>query len=276
MEVADGFFPNPYVHVNGLSHTASYLQQVEMTLLLTTPTTITGKVKVPIQHYSGFFLSTIKNPPEAYPRYATSTGMKTWKDANKRVSDNRRLDDMFSMPFNPHIINYEPLRGYMVPKFRTYDGTSDPFDYIMHYRQLMTLDIGNDALLCKVFLANLHGQALLWFHRLPKNSMNNFRDLSEAFVGHYLCSTHHKHNIKFMKRFGHAVLQVESCSMDIILQIFKRSIYLANKYSMLEDDVRVATQQVLVTNRPIRNDHARSSKPLNQLRQVNKGRDSQQ
>ncbi|RVW81073.1 hypothetical protein CK203_045369 [Vitis vinifera] len=55
----------------------------------------------------------------------------------------------------------------------------------MHYRQLMTLDIGNDALLCKVFPASLQGQALSWFHRLPPNSIDNFRDLSEAFVGQY-------------------------------------------------------------------------------------------
>ena len=83
--------------------------------------------------------------------------------------------------------------------------------------------------------------------------------------------------------------------MDDILQIFKQSIYLgtsffesltkkqpetmddlfkqANKYSMLEDDVRAATQQVLVTNCHTRHDHARSSKPSNQLRQANKGQD---
>ncbi|RVW81904.1 hypothetical protein CK203_033232 [Vitis vinifera] len=86
---------------------------------------------------------------------------------------------------------YHPLRaprGFLVPKFSTYDGTNDPFDHIMHYRQLMTLDIGNDALLCKVFPASLQGQALSWFHRLPPNSVGNFRDLSEAFVGQYLCS----------------------------------------------------------------------------------------
>ena len=95
---------------------------------------------------------------------------------------------MLSTLFSPHIINYKPLRGFMVPKFTTYDGTSDLFDHIMHYRQLMTVDIGNNALLCKVFLASLHGQALSWFHYLPKNSVNNFLDLLEAFVGHYLCS----------------------------------------------------------------------------------------
>ena len=81
---------------------------------------------------------------------------------------------MLSKPFNPYIINYEPPRGFMVPKFSTYDGTSDPFDHIMHYRKLMTLDIGNDALLCKVFLASLHDQSLSWFHHFSLNSMNNF------------------------------------------------------------------------------------------------------
>ena len=86
---------------------------------------------------------------------------------------------------------------------------------------------------------------------------------------------------EFVKRFGHIVLQVESYSMDDVLQIFKRSIYpgtpffvsltkkspttmnnlfkWANKYSMLEDDVRVATQQVLVTSWPSKNDSAKSS-----------------
>ncbi|RVW52932.1 hypothetical protein CK203_072721 [Vitis vinifera] len=153
----------------------------------------------------------------------------------------------------------------------------------MHYRQLMTLDIGNDMLLCKVFLASLQDQALSWFHRLPANSIDNFRDLSEVFVGQYLCSARHRQNIstlqnikmqknetlrEFVKRFGQAILQVELYSMDAILQIFKRSIcpgtlffkslakkpptsmddlfWRASKYFMLEDDVHAATQQVLV------------------------------
>ncbi|RVW31155.1 hypothetical protein CK203_108452 [Vitis vinifera] len=188
-------------------------------------------------------------------------------------SISKRLDDMLSTPFCSHITHYEPPRGFLVPKFSTYDGTNDPFDHIMHYRQLMTLDIGNDALLCKVFPASLQGQALSWFHRLPPNSVDNFRDLFEAFVGQYLCSARHKQNIstlqnikmkdneslrEFVKRFGQAVLQIEVCSMDAVLQIFKRSICpgtpffeslakkppttmddlfrRANKYSMLEDD----------------------------------------
>ena len=143
---------------------------------------------------------------------------------------------MLSTPFCSHIIHYDPPRGFLVPKFSTYDGSSDPFDYIMHYRQLMTLDIRNDVLLCKVFPPSLQCQALSWFHRLPPNSVDNFRDLSEAFVGQYLCSARHKQNIstlqnvkmqeneslrEFLKWFGQAVLQVEAYSMDAVLQIFK-------------------------------------------------------
>ncbi|RVX15935.1 hypothetical protein CK203_005789 [Vitis vinifera] len=142
------------------------------------------------------------------------------------------LNDMLSTPFYSHIIHYEPPRGFLVPKFSTYDGSNDPFDHIMHYRQLMTLDIGNDALLCKVFPTSLQGQALSWFHRLPPNSVDNFRDLLEAFVGQYLCSARHKQNIstlqnikmqdneslrEFVKLFGQVVLQVKAYSMDAVL-----------------------------------------------------------
>lgn len=62
-------------------------------------------------------------------------------------SASRRLDDMLSMPFSLYIINYELSRGFMVPKFMTFDGTSDLFNHIMHYRQLMALDIGNDTVM---------------------------------------------------------------------------------------------------------------------------------
>ncbi|WJZ86090.1 hypothetical protein VitviT2T_005584 [Vitis vinifera] len=176
--------------------------------------------------------------------------------------------------------------------------------------RLMTLDIGNDMLLCKVFPASLQGQALSWFHRLPANSIDNFRDLFEVFVGQYLCSARHKQNIstlqnikmqenetlrEFVKRFRQVVLQVESYSMDAILQIFKRSICLgtlffeslakkppismddlfrhASKYSMLEDDVRAATQQVLVVGQAARSEATKSFKAPNHHGSSNRGQD---
>lgn len=106
---------------------------------------------------------------------------------------------MFSKSFGLHIISYKPPRGLLVPKFTMYDGTSDPFDHLLHYRQLMTLDIGNHVLLCKVFPTSLHGLTLLWFHRLLHNSINSFYDVSEAFFGHYLCSARQKQTISMIR-----------------------------------------------------------------------------
>ncbi|RVX06191.1 hypothetical protein CK203_027530 [Vitis vinifera] len=137
--------------------------------------------------------------------------------------------------------------------------------------------------------------ALISFITSPQGDSS---DLSEAFVGQYLCSARHKQNIstlqnikmqdneslrEFVKRFGQAVLQVEACSMDAVLQIFKRSICLgtpffeslakkppttmddlfrrASKYSMLEDDVRAATQQVMVAGQAARGSAKRNAKP---------------
>ena len=49
-----------------------------------------------------------------------------------------------------------------------------------------------------------------------------------------------------------------------------------DKYSMLEDNVWIATQQVLVTNRLTKDDKVESSKSSNQLRQASKRQASQQ
>ena len=186
---------------------------------------------------------------------------------------------MLSMSFNPHIISYEPPKGFLVPKFTMYDGTSDPFDHLLHYQQLMTLDFRNNVLFCKVFPTSLHGSTLSWFHHLPQNSINSFCDVFKAFFDHYLCSACQKKNISilqnikmqeneslrdFMKRFGQMVLQVEFYNIDAILQIFKWSISPStlffesftkkppvlmddlfrrtDKYAMLKDDVRAASQ----------------------------------
>ena len=229
---------------------------------------------------------------EVWPSLSATTVMLEWpshpsSQQQTRVlavqdppgSINWQLDDMLSMPFSPQFINYEPSRGFMVSKFTTYDGTSDPFDHIMHSGQLMTLVIGYDALLCKVSLFNQPTRSgSLVVPSPPKELHEQFSGSFGSLCGHYLCSACHKLNIstlqnikmqeneslrEFMKRFGQVVLQVESYSMDAILQIFKRNICLgtpffesltknplatmddlfkqANKYSMLKDDVRVAT-----------------------------------
>ena len=94
----------------------------------------------------------------------------------------RGPQDMLSTPLGQHILEYNPPRGFSIPPFAMYDGSSDPYDHMFHYNQAMILNTGDDRLLCKVFPVSLKGPALAWFHKLPRGSINTFSELWAAFV----------------------------------------------------------------------------------------------
>ena len=191
---------------------------------------------------------------------------------------------MLSTPLGQHILDYDPPRGFSIPPFAMYDGSSDPYDHILHYNQAMILNTGDDRLLCKVFPASLKGPALSWFHKLPQGSINTFSELWAAFVSQYLCSVRQKGNISslqsilkredesirdFTRRLGQVVQQIDIYSMDAVLQNFRRSfrptapffqslsldppitmeeLYRReDKFSTLEDNIRAASQTVMIT-----------------------------
>ena len=97
------------------------------------------------------------------------------------VATIRSPDDMLSFPLRRHILGYEPPRGFVIPTFTMFDGSTDPNDHMFHYNQAMTLNASND-LLCKVFPASLCDPTLAWFHKLPRSSINTFNELWEAFI----------------------------------------------------------------------------------------------
>ena len=81
------------------------------------------------------------------------------------------LEDMLSSPLGQHILSYEPPRGFVIQSFAMYDGSSDPYDHMLHFNQEMILNAGNDRLLCKVFPTGLRGSPWL-------GSTNSLGDLS--------------------------------------------------------------------------------------------------
>ena len=189
-----------------------------------------------------------------------------------------------SSPLGQHILDYEPPRGFVIPPFAMYNGSSDSYDHMLHFNQAMILNTRDDQLLCKVFPASLKGLTLAWFHKLPRGSINSFGELWVVFVSQYLCSVRQKGNISslqailkqedesiqdFTRRFKKAVQQIDIYSMDAVLQNFRisfgpttpffQSLSLdplatmeelyrwADKFSTLEDNIRDASQIVMIT-----------------------------
>ena len=103
--------------------------------------------------------------------------------------------DMLSSPLGPHILSYEPPHGFVMQPIAMCDGSTDPYDHMLHFNQTMILSAGNDHLLCKAFLTSLKGPALAWIHKLPRGSINSFNKLGTEFIFQYLCSVRQKGNI---------------------------------------------------------------------------------
>ena len=191
---------------------------------------------------------------------------------------------MLFSPLGQHILDYDPPRGFSIPAFAMYDGSSDPYNHMLHFNQAMILNAEDNRLLFKVFPANLKGPTLAWFHKIPRGSINSFGELWVAFVSQYMCSVRQKGNISslqailkwedesirdFTRKFGQTVQQIDIYSMDAVLQNFRRSfgpttqffqslsldppatmeeLYRwANKFSTLEDNIRAASQIVMIT-----------------------------
>ena len=157
----------------------------------------------------------------------------------------RGLEDTLSSPLGQYILSYELPRGFVISSFAMYDGSSDPYDHMLHFNKEMILNVGNDHLLCKVFLTSLKKPALAWFHKLPWRSINSFSELWAAFVSQYLCSVRQKGNISslqtifkgedesisdFTRRFGRAVQHIDLYSMDAVLQNFRMSFGLTTPF----------------------------------------------
>lgn len=64
-----------------------------------------------------------------------------------------------------------------------YNGTGNSRDHIINYKTFIELQTHSDALLYKVFSTTLTGATLTWFNNLKTESIKNFYDLANSFIG---------------------------------------------------------------------------------------------
>ena len=73
-----------------------------------------------------------------------------------------------------------------MPQVEAFDCTRDPVDHLNTYKNQMELHGYQDPVRCRAFAITLKGPALAWFNRLPPSSISSFRELSIAFVSHFI------------------------------------------------------------------------------------------
>ncbi|XP_013633075.1 PREDICTED: uncharacterized protein LOC106338707 [Brassica oleracea var. oleracea] len=101
----------------------------------------------------------------------------------------RVLRETQNTPFTTRLISIPVRHQKNKIKLPTYNGTSDPREYLTAF----SIATGRAnfspeervAGLCQLFVENLSGLALGWFSRLEAHSIDNYNQLSTAFLKHY-------------------------------------------------------------------------------------------
>ena len=78
------------------------------------------------------------------------------------------------------------LAKFKMPLIETFNGTKDPVDHLNTYKNRIELHRYQDPVRCRAFVITLKGPTLAWFNRLPPSSISSFRELSIAFVSHFI------------------------------------------------------------------------------------------
>ena len=96
------------------------------------------------------------------------------------------LVQQIESPFTAKVLHFPLPTKFMMPPMEAFDGVKDPVDHLNTYKNQMELHGYQDPVRCRAFAITLKGTALAWFNRLPPSSISSFKELSIAFVSHFI------------------------------------------------------------------------------------------
>ena len=89
-------------------------------------------------------------------------------------------------PFTAEVLHFPLPAKFRMLQIKAFDRTKDPVNHLNTYKNQMKLHEYQDPVRCRAFAITLKGPALAWFNRLPPSSVSSFRELSIAFVSHFI------------------------------------------------------------------------------------------
>ena len=119
-------------------------------------------------------------------------GIQQERSHMKEVVKGRARDSMDTLvqqtesPFIAKVLHFPIPTKFRMSQIEAFDGTKDLVDHFNTYKNQMELHGYQDPVRCRAFAITLKGPALAWFNRLPPSSVSSFRELSIAFVSHFI------------------------------------------------------------------------------------------
>ena len=164
--------------------------------------------------------------------------MDELRNALKEKTD-RSVDRMIrasDSPFIAAVLECPVPSKFRLPRLEPFDGLKDPQDHLNTFKTTLGLQQPLDGILCRSFPTTLKAATREWFTKLPTSSIDNFEQLSSAFLRHFIGGQRPKWladyllTIKqgeketlrsYVKHFTRETLEVDEADDKIQLTTFK-------------------------------------------------------
>ena len=110
------------------------------------------------------------------------------RNAIKEKTD-RSIDRMVratDSPFTAAVLECPVLSKFRLPQLEPFDGLRDPQDHLNTFKMTLGLQQPPDEILCRSFATTLKGAVREWFTKLLTSFVDNFEQLSNAFLHHFM------------------------------------------------------------------------------------------
>ena len=95
-------------------------------------------------------------------------------------------------PFTTKVLHFPLPTKFRMQQIEAFYGMKDLVDHLNTYKNQMELHGYQDPVRCRAYAITPKGSALAWFNRLPPASVSSFKELSIAFVSHFIGSHTHR------------------------------------------------------------------------------------
>ena len=164
--------------------------------------------------------------------------MDELRNALKEKTD-RSVDKMVratDSSFTSAILECLVPSKFLLPQLELFDGLKNPQDHLNTFKMTLGLQQPPDEILCYSFLTTLKAAAREWFTKLLNSSIDNFEQLSNAFLHHFIGGQRPKRPAdhlltirqgeketlrSYVKRFTRETLEVDEADDKVQLMTFK-------------------------------------------------------
>ena len=164
--------------------------------------------------------------------------MDELRNALKEKTDQSvdRMVRATNSPFTTAVLECPVPFKFRLPQLESFDGLKDPQDQLNTFKTTLGLQQPPDEILCRSFPTTLKAAAREWFTKLPTSSIDNFEQLSSAFLRHFIGGQYPKRpadyllTIKqgeketlrlYVKHFIRKTLEVDKADEKVQLTTFK-------------------------------------------------------